>query len=97
MTDRKKPSWAFWMTVVLLSSPVLYVLSIGPWCWAFSRWGDVHRGTPASIYRPLVKIWFETDNQDRICIAIDWYANAFTKCHIGPGLGDRGYVILHYD
>ncbi|HEY3966867.1 MAG TPA: hypothetical protein VGM05_20060 [Planctomycetaceae bacterium] len=33
MTDRKKPDWAFWATVVLLSSPVLYVLSFGPAVW----------------------------------------------------------------
>jgi hypothetical protein len=33
MTDRKKPGVAFWETVVVVSIPLLYVLSFGPACW----------------------------------------------------------------
>jgi len=32
MTDRKKPGWAFWTTVVL-AVVLAYPLSFGPACW----------------------------------------------------------------
>jgi hypothetical protein len=31
--SRKKPGVAFWATVVVVSLPLLYVLSFGPVCW----------------------------------------------------------------
>jgi hypothetical protein len=54
VTDRKKPGWAFWATVGLLSSPVLYIASFGLWCWIVSyctKEGGLV-GVPA-VFEPL--------------------------------------------
>ena len=53
MTDRRKPTVAFWLTVVL-ALPVLYVLSFGPACWAYNR-GFVLRNDGAydRLYWPI--------------------------------------------
>jgi hypothetical protein len=51
---RRKPGVAFWATVVL-SLPVLYVLSFGPATWACSR-GIGNRDALLAVYRPLVAL-----------------------------------------
>ncbi len=37
MTDRRKPGVAFWATVVLVATLVVYPLSFGPASWISSR------------------------------------------------------------
>ena len=56
MTDRKKPGWAFWTTVVL-SLPVLYVLSLAPMAWIAGR-ADSGRFNELCevVYDPLFQI-----------------------------------------
>ena len=51
MTDRKKPGWAFWTTVVVVLVPLLYVLSIGPACWWFARYAAFFSYVPVK-YAP---------------------------------------------
>jgi hypothetical protein len=51
MTDRKKPSAAFWATVVVVV-PLLYVLDFGPACWITSRVGSGEQ-LMSAIYEPL--------------------------------------------
>ena len=55
MTDRKKPTTAFWISVALVMALVGYPLSFGPACWLASRTGT---GTAVEItYYPLAWIW----------------------------------------
>ena len=74
MTSRKKPGVAFWATVVL-SLPVLYVLSIGPavlivtrdWCpgWAFHAY--------LRIYSPVLSVY--KHGPQPIHDVLDWYGH----------------------
>lgn len=93
----RKERWAKWTLAAAVGLPVLYIASFGPWCWAFSRWGDIDGGIRASIFHPLVKMWIKANADSRFSIAINWYANAFANCHIGPGRDGSGYVIINYD
>src|SRR5437868_5112684 len=70
MTDRKKPGWAFW-TTVMFSLPVLYVLSFGPACWISSRSG-IGVGVVNSAYQPMLGLAF--DGPDVIQRGTLWYA-----------------------
>ncbi|HEY3966863.1 MAG TPA: hypothetical protein VGM05_20040, partial [Planctomycetaceae bacterium] len=73
MTDRKKPGWAFWMAVVFLSSPVLYVLSFGPACWLCAK--GILGQRPAWIaFRPVT--WLACNGPIRLREAIESYAIA---------------------
>ena len=55
MTDRKKPGWPFWATVVVLVVlPILYVLSFGPVCWLAER--EIIPISSVEACRPLAKI-----------------------------------------
>ena len=73
MTDRKKPGWTFWMTVVLIALPLLYVVSFGPWCWAIS--GSIRdRGDrPSTFYRPILWVWLHGPKPT--WDVVYWYAN----------------------
>jgi hypothetical protein len=55
VTDRKKPSMAFWASVVLVMA-LAYPLSFGPACWIASR-HDPHSRLFTRTYRPLVRIY----------------------------------------
>ncbi|HEY3966434.1 MAG TPA: hypothetical protein VGM05_17870, partial [Planctomycetaceae bacterium] len=72
MTDRKKPGWTFWTTVVLLSSPVLYVLSFGPACWWFSPRDPLDLGYSAFQYCRVPRVRFhqpfESGHQSRLLL-----------------------------
>ncbi len=52
ISDRKKPSAGFWITVALVAVLVGYPLSFGPACWITSR-TNVGSGTLSVAYRPL--------------------------------------------
>lgn len=39
MAERKKPGWAFLLTIAFVGLPLLYVVSFGPACWVSSRMG----------------------------------------------------------
>jgi hypothetical protein len=71
VTDRKKPSAAFWTTVVVILLPLLYVLSFGPACWITSR---TERGGALMpvIYRPIT---WRLSGPQPVRDAIHWYAS----------------------
>jgi hypothetical protein len=56
MTDRKKPTAGFWITVALVAALVGYPLSFGPACWLGSReWVPAEvRDVVTCPYQPLV-------------------------------------------
>jgi hypothetical protein len=73
MIDRKKPGWAFWATVVVLSPPFLYVLSFGPACWLVQNDvapGFTYRFLP--VYKPLVSRAIRDDSATSR--ALNWYS-----------------------
>jgi len=79
MTSRKHPSTAFWVTVVMICLPVMYVLSIGPvsWIayWAFIKWDwwpDSAQSAFDSFYAPL--IWLMDYMPNSVGVALNWYA-----------------------
>jgi hypothetical protein len=72
MTDRKKPGWAFWATVVLLSSSVLYVLSFGPACW-LSNDGMISSTTITTVYPGLWQVVMRGPQPFRRWLR--WYVN----------------------
>ena len=74
--ERKKPGWAFWVTVVLLSL-VLYVASVGP-----MEWLDAHDYLPIPIktacqffYWPLALLASKSSLPGKILI---WYVGLWT-------------------
>ncbi len=69
MTDRKKPGWAFWATVLTLFVPVLYVLSFGPAWWMASRGKLPAKGVAYAAFRPL--IWATVRSQG----PLRWWAD----------------------
>ncbi len=69
MTDRHRPSVAFW-TTVMLASLVLYVLSIGPACWISSR-ARAGGEAVSTVHRPLT---WGMSHSHRIAHAISWYS-----------------------
>jgi len=76
MGDRNKPSLALWVTAVLLSLPLFYVVALGPCCWTSSRWGD---GTTVTrVYRPVTRI-IDASNSARLEAAFRWYSNLFAS------------------
>ena len=74
MTDRKKPGWAFWATVVVVVALVAYPLSFGPACWISSRTGRGARVVSAA-YQPIFRIWW-THSTRGLGRAVAWYAYA---------------------
>ena len=73
MTDRKKPGVGFWATVVVVTKPLLYGLSIGPAAWAIHQpWCPAWAfGVCTIIYSPI--IWLEQYGPQPIRLAIGWY------------------------
>ena len=61
MTDRKKPSAGFWITVALVAVLVGYPLSFGPACWLVRR-EKLSRQATARIYNPLLWVIFNRHN-----------------------------------
>ena len=56
MTDRKKPTAGFWITVALVAVLVGYPLSFGPACWISSRTnstGETESALPVNLYQPI--------------------------------------------
>jgi hypothetical protein len=62
MNARKKPGWAFWLTVGLILLPVLYVGSFGPVVSLMER-QVVSVRTVVRAYRPLIECtaWFDQE------------------------------------
>src|SRR5215510_8950693 len=71
MTEGKKPSLAFWATIVLIVVLVAYPLSFGPWCWIASRTASHKRGVP-SLYRPITMFGELTTAGSTM---IEWYGS----------------------
>jgi hypothetical protein len=80
MTDRKKPSMAFWATVGLVVVLVVYPLSFGPACWWFSETpigiapAGIFVPEVSRIYWPIGWAYFQSPNGGLIENAIGWYA-----------------------
>lgn len=51
--ERRKPGWAYWLTVALVASPMLYVASFGPACWIAARTGVNESRLFTAPYTPL--------------------------------------------
>jgi hypothetical protein len=72
MTDRKKPGWAFWTTMILVSLPVLYVASWGPVCKL--RFDDKLPSWGVAIYdRMYVPIFFVNEKSKTAYKISSWY------------------------
>lgn len=80
MTDRKKPSAGFWMTVVLVAM-LVYSGSIGPATWIEARYAteDSH-DVLENAYRPV--LWTAHRGPDFLQNALRWYLS------IGLAAGD---------
>jgi hypothetical protein len=79
ISDRNRPSAAFWITVALVVMLVGYPLSFGPACWVTSR---MNAGTAfiPKIYRPIMQGLspngeFSPDGSGRLDRAIRGYAS----------------------
>lgn len=69
-SERKKPSKAFWTTIVLVALPALYVLSIRPACWLV-RMEVLDLNSAAHVYRPIVEMRTGTQSVARFA---RWYS-----------------------
>jgi hypothetical protein len=79
MSDRKKPTAGFWITVSLVAVVVGYPLSFGPACWIVPRlWA---RGLmPQLVADALWKFYAPLRSDDlpaSFAEARDWYGNLF--------------------
>jgi hypothetical protein len=54
MTDSRKPSFGFWVTILVASVPLVYVLSFSPACYLVDR-GSLPACETARFYRPLIR------------------------------------------
>ena len=54
MTDRKKPSFAFWITVALVAVLVGYPMSFGPACWISSRMKGSYSELVSCVYGTVI-------------------------------------------
>jgi hypothetical protein len=99
----RRERWAKWTAVVMVVSlPVLYVLSFGPACWLSDR-DALPYGLPEPLYRPLVALGMYA-HCDR---ALEWYGtlaglpdlppdtDGGTDCRIYTAVGIR--VNLEYN
>src|SRR6266436_3006516 len=72
MTDRKKPTAGFWITVALVVMLVGYPLSIGPATWIESRhWTAGSHFLLEDTYRPV--LWTARQCPEFLQIPLRWY------------------------
>ena len=82
MTARRKPTLAFWLTVVLVacvSMPVLYVASFGPACWWFTDRTDP---VAPQAYWPIG--WLALNCPEPVGDIAWWYALMGTNAVVVP-------------
>ena len=99
MTDRKKPTAGFWITVALVAALVAYPLSFGPACWITSRM-SVETSAIGVIYRPIVRFMSWTDGGSVLGTILDQYSRlgAADDWHwmrvdlFGPDPGRPAYI-----
>ena len=53
MTDRKKPGWAIWTTMALVTLLVGHALAFGIWCWIAPRVGEGATSIVPACFRPI--------------------------------------------
>jgi len=75
MTDRKKPTAGFWITLALVAV-LVYPASFGPACWVCSRVPQSSASWEMTdfLYSPILRAWWHGD-QAAIGNVISWYAN----------------------
>jgi hypothetical protein len=73
MTDRKKPTAGFWVTVALVGVLVAYPLSFGPACWLSDRDIVPYRSTYV-VFAPL--IGRASDRESAVAPLLNWWADA---------------------
>jgi hypothetical protein len=84
------------IAAVVLSLPLLYVVSFGPACWLTSQvvvGGEVVPHRAMRVYSPLVAVARRTDSKPGACLR--WWMTAGLKSGhsaVAPGLG--GEVIV---
>jgi hypothetical protein len=66
---KRRRRYSFWVTVVLATSGVLYLLSFGPACWLDSRRNPELKSTTVSkplniFYHPLIEAVHRLDNEN---------------------------------
>jgi hypothetical protein len=54
MTDCRKPSFGFWATLLVVSVPLLYIVSFPLACWLVDR-NNLPACETARFYRPLIR------------------------------------------
>jgi hypothetical protein len=74
-TSRKKPSLAFWATVVMVAV-LTYPLSFGPACWTSERTG-IGASALSVAYQPILRMWMWHGTYAQS--AVTWYAMVGTK------------------
>ena len=70
MTDRKKPSATFWISVALIAALVGYPLSFGPACWLADR-GLIPTTAAVQAYHPLAHALAHSGS--------DWISSSMTE------------------
>ncbi len=71
MSDRKKPTAGFWITVAVVAVLVAYPLSFGPACWITSRC-SIQGDWLLVVYRPM--LWLLKNGPDFLFYALSWYS-----------------------
>ena len=69
MTDRKKPTAGFWITVALVAVLIGYPLSIGPAAWAADN-GYISEPFYVAVYAPL---WWLGERSEEVANFLYWY------------------------
>jgi|SRR6516225_1248412 hypothetical protein len=72
MSDDRRPSAAFWITILVVASPFLYLLGFGPACWLVNRNVLPARAT-AAVYCPLVRA--ANSKVRQVSVPLRWYAD----------------------
>jgi hypothetical protein len=69
-----RPSFGFWATILVVSIPLLYVLSFSPACYLVD-YGSLPALEVARVYRPLVR--GATGRFSFIAAPLQWYGDLF--------------------
>jgi hypothetical protein len=86
MTDRKRPTVGFWITVALVAVLVGYPLSFGPACWLTDR-DYLPERLFKEIYRPMATCFVRLG---MIRIA-SWYGELLPTPKLPPNLSGFGH------
>lgn len=70
--ERKTRGIGFW-AAVLLTVALVYPISLGPACWASSRFGGGNRFV-SRLYQPIARIAFAEHCPETVGSCVSWYS-----------------------